>query len=199
MINYLKNEKRRICNEEPMSEIFGNVFLIVCEGEKTEPNYFISFPVDKKIIEVDIKGLGANTDSLVKKAIELKNSAIKSRSPYVQVWCVFDRDSFSPQNFNNAFALAEQNQIRIAYSNEAFELWYLLHFNYHDAGIAREQYVEKLDRLLEEKYLKNSELMYKKLLDKQESAIRNAKRLFNSYSPIFDPEKNNPSPRYFAW
>jgi hypothetical protein len=69
----------------------------------------------------------------------------------------------------------------------------LLHFNYHDSGIIRDQYIEKLDRLLKEKYQKNSESMYNKLLDKQEAAIRNAKRLYNSYSPNFNPEKNNPS------
>lgn len=48
-------------------------FLIVCEGEKTEPNYFRSFPVDTKVIKLDIKGEGKNTKSLVKKAIEWKN------------------------------------------------------------------------------------------------------------------------------
>ncbi len=50
-------------------------FLIVCEGEKTEPNYFRSFPVDTKVIKLDIKGEGKNTKSLVEKAIELKNGS----------------------------------------------------------------------------------------------------------------------------
>jgi hypothetical protein len=48
-------------------------FLIVCEGEKTEPYYFKSFPVDPTVIKLDIKGEGKNTKSLVEKAIELKN------------------------------------------------------------------------------------------------------------------------------
>ena len=43
-------------------------FLIVCEGEKTEPNYFRSFPVNKNLIRLDIKGEGKNTKSLVEKA-----------------------------------------------------------------------------------------------------------------------------------
>ena len=69
-------------------------FLIVCEGEKTEPNYFSHFRVPK--IVCDVVGIGANTESLVKKAIELKNNATIS---YDNVWCVFDRDSFPAQNF----------------------------------------------------------------------------------------------------
>jgi hypothetical protein len=47
-------------------------FLIVCEGEKTEPNYFKSFRVPKDVI--DIYGLGANTISLVKEAIKLRDA-----------------------------------------------------------------------------------------------------------------------------
>ena len=36
-------------------------FLIVCEGEKTEPNYFKALARDEKytaVIDVDVKGLG---------------------------------------------------------------------------------------------------------------------------------------------
>ena len=85
-------------------------FLIVCEGEKTEPNYFKKFRVPKEVF--DVVGVGANTESLVKKAIELKKKASTS---YDDVWCVFDRDSFPAKNFNNAFALAKKNNIKIAY------------------------------------------------------------------------------------
>ena len=46
-------------------------FIIVCEGEKTEPNYFSRFRVPKQIIS--IIGLGANTVTVVEKAIEERN------------------------------------------------------------------------------------------------------------------------------
>jgi len=45
-------------------------FLIVCEGEKTEPNYFNSFRVPKAVVEV--VGVGMNTVDLVRKALDLK-------------------------------------------------------------------------------------------------------------------------------
>lgn len=126
----LTNLKRR----KNFREIRKN-FLIVCEGEKTEPNYFEKFRVPKKIF--DVVGIGANTASLVEKAIDLRGKSIVS---YDEVWCVFDRDSFPAQNFNNALSLAKNNNINVAYSNEAFEIWYLLHFHYHDAATSRAQY-----------------------------------------------------------
>ena len=45
------------------------VFLLVCEGGKTEPNYFSAFRVPKDICE--IRGVGYNTRSLVEKAVSL--------------------------------------------------------------------------------------------------------------------------------
>jgi RloB-like protein len=166
-------------------------FLIVCEGAKTEPNYFKSFRVNRTIFEADIRGFGYNTLSLVNKAIELK-----AEDDYDQVWCVFDRDSFPAQIFNAAFDKAKREGIKIAYSNEAFELWYLLHFQYYDSAIKRKEYERMLTKLLGHKYEKNSENIYEELIDLQADAIRNAKRLHASYSPR-NPERDNPSTTVF--
>lgn len=162
-------------------------FLIVCEGEKTEPKYFQGFRVNKNVVEISIKGFGYNTRSLVNAAI-----ALKEGKEYDQVWCVFDRDSFPAQEFNVAFEIAANNDIKIAYSNEAFELWYLLHFEYYDLTIQRKEYRKLLTQKLGYKYEKNSDSIYDSLLDKQADAIRNAKRLLKSYTPC-NPERDNPS------
>ncbi|WP_010256397.1 RloB family protein [Treponema primitia] len=155
------------------------IILIVCEGEKTEPNYFKAFPENPRVYdEIDIQGTGYNTISLVKKATELKSEAQKKHQPYQEVWCVFDRDSFPLESFNEALALARRENIRCAYSNEAFEIWYLLHFNYCDTAFSRTQYKEKLTDALGTKYLKNDLKMYERLQDKQETAIRNANKLY---------------------
>ena len=48
-------------------------FLIVCEGEKTEPNYFRKFPKNPEVYDsIDIRGTGYNTVSLINEAIRLK-------------------------------------------------------------------------------------------------------------------------------
>lgn len=160
-------------------------FLIVCEGERTEPHYFESFRVPKSVI--DVRGYGYNTVSLVEKAIDLRNQAL-----YDQVWCVLDRNSFPAQKFNEALSLAKRNNIAIAYSNEAFEIWYLLHFNYYKTAMHRSDYSDRLSRLLGKKYKKNQEDMYTLLEPKQSSAIRNAKKLLSQYTPL-NPERANPS------
>lgn len=164
-------------------------FLIVCEGEKTEPNYFRAFRVVSA--KVEVLGLGKNTRSLVEAAIEEKN-----KDQYDQVWCVFDRDSFPPDQFNAALTLAERNGMKVAYSNEAFEIWYLLHFHYYDAAMSRSDYCKKLSGLLGFEYKKNSPDMHENLLLRQEAAIKNAKRLLAQYNPP-NPEEDNPSTTVF--
>lgn len=162
-------------------------FLIVCEGEKTEPNYFRSFRVPKNVFEIDVRGFGENPSRLVIIAKELSEE-----EDYDQVWCVFDRDDFPKQDFNNAIKNARDKGIQIAYSNEAFELWYLLHFEFLSAGIPRNDYIKKLKSLLGYKYQKNSETIYDELFNKQPTAIKNATNLLKQYNSP-NPVDDNPS------
>lgn len=74
---------------------------------------------------MDVDGAGANTKQVVEKAIELRD---KATIPYDRVWAVFDKDSFPDVKFNGAIQKAISNGIDVAWSNEAFELWYLYHF-----------------------------------------------------------------------
>jgi hypothetical protein len=62
------------------------------------------------------------------------------------LWVVFDRDSFAPQSFNNAInkCIQDRPNIDAAWSNEAFELWYLLHLIYFDN--ARKDYASHKPR-----------------------------------------------------
>lgn len=168
-------------------------FLIVCEGTRTEPNYFRSFRIrSSQIIQIDVQGSGDNTVSLVRGAIALRNAAIEQDEGYDQTWCVFDRDDFPIENFNRAMELAQQNDIQVAYSNQAFELWYLLHFIYLDTGIARHQYMERLNRFLETPYFKNDPNMFEILFEHRWAAIANAERLLREYEPS-RPAADDPS------
>ena len=45
-------------------------FLIVCEGEKTEPNYFREFRVPT--VRIKVEGVGENPSQLVSRANELQ-------------------------------------------------------------------------------------------------------------------------------
>lgn len=113
--------------------------LIVCEGENTEPDYFRRFRVASATVEV--VGTGYNTVSLVKRAIELNR-----QERYDQVWCVFDKDDFGADVFDNAIQLAEAKGLHAAWSNQAFEYWLILHFEDHQGGgMPRSGYDQKLN------------------------------------------------------
>jgi len=158
-------------------------FLIVCEGEKTEVNYFKAFTVPKKI-EVTVRGEGKNSLSLVNKAIQIIDN-LKQDDSFDQIWCVFDKDNCSKEQFNQAERLAKENNVKIAYSNEAFEIWFILHFQYLDIATSRSEYLTILTKQMQkygllneqEKYEKNREDMYEKLKPYQRTAITNAAKL----------------------
>ncbi len=181
-------------------------FLIVCEGEKTEPNYFKNFPkkVGKTIYDIKFDGGGISTLKVVEKAIELKE---RSKQKYDRVWAVFDRDSFKSNAFNSAIIKAKANGISCAWSNEAFELWYLLHFHNRVTPMRRDSYKKAIETAINEKlttkkkpyeYKKNEPNMYA-LLEKignQTQAIKWAKSLNEN----FDGEKfadQNPATQVF--
>jgi hypothetical protein len=166
--------------------------LIVCEGEKTEPNYFRKFPSNPEVYDsIDVYGTGYNTVSLINEAIRIKKLALQKRDPYIETWCVFGKDDFSVESFGNAIKLAEKNQIKCAYSIEAFEVWYMLHFNYYDSAFSRSQYKEKLSELLKKTYLKNNEEMFSLLKNRQNRAMQNAQKLY--YKQYLLPlKKQNP-------
>lgn len=116
------------------------VILIVCEGERTEPEYFRHF----RLTSATIKPLGTGFDplSLVQRA--QKEAGLRN---YEQVWCVFDRDIHT--SFDRALSLAEQLKFKVAYSNQAFEYWLILHFEDHQGGgMHRNQHGAKLNSYL---------------------------------------------------
>ena len=164
-------------------------FLIVCEGEKTEPNYFRSFPkkVGKFIYDIEFEGGGISTIKVVEKAIELRD---RSKQKYDRVWAVFDRDSFKASSFNSAILKAKGNNISCAWSNEAFELWYLLHFHNRITAMSRDEYKNAIEQAINDKqvpnvkpfkYKKNATELYFLLSKKgnQATAINRARELAN--------------------
>lgn len=153
--------------------------LILCEDEKSSVLYLKKFPVDEDVVVIDCEGTGKNTDSLMEEAIERKNKSANDGQPYQQIWVVFDRDSFPQQNFNRAFDLARSHRDIVAcWSNECFELWYLLHFQYQNTGMDRERIFEEVGKKVGRKYEKNDGSIYEALEEKLISALNNADKLY---------------------
>ena len=134
-------------------------FLIVCEGKQTEPNYFKALTKGIESIHCEIRGKGKNTKSLVKEAITLK-----ANNDFDKIWVIFDKDEVPDNYFNDAIKKAEKNGIECAWSNEAFELWFLYHFENVTAQLLRKDYQKELSRAVNKsgKYNKKSKYQYDK-------------------------------------
>jgi len=183
-------------------------YLIVCEGEKTEPNYFEGLKDDlpKGVLtyhRIDIAGTGRNTLSLVDEAVRLKEFyEAEYNRPVERLWVVFDRDSFSAGDFNNSVIRCRNTkpEIGCAWSNEAFELWYLLHFHFYNHGMSRKDYQGLIEENLQPligngyRYQKNSAEMYDLLKEhgNLDDALRNAKRLVANFEGRQDYANHNP-------
>ena len=191
-------DKARLSKFQPQSAIHGPkviVFriLIVCEGIKTEPNYFRALSKKRNgifVIDMDVDGAGANTKQVVEKAIELRD---KATIPYDRVWAVFDKDSFPDVKFNGAIQKAASNGIDVAWSNEAFELWYLYHFHNRVTAMSRSEYKKAISKAVNNSplhkggqytYAKNANDNYEimRKYGSEEDAIRWAEEKAKEYS-----------------
>lgn len=165
-------------------------FLIICEGKNTEPEYFKSFPVVTATIETI--GKGASKTALVRKAME---EARKTKYKGYEVWCVFDLDikyddATIKNDFDTAIDLAKQKGFQVAYSNDAFELWFVLHYKMIDTQLTRHQYYEMLREEWGFNYEKEGKEIaickknYKRLQNfpaSQEKAILRAEKLHRQF------------------
>jgi hypothetical protein len=167
--------------------------LIVGEGQ-TEKLYFESFPVLTLTVEaVDLKGQSKL------KLIESTTSIIEnSETNYDEVWCVFDMDVKQKEkefsDFDNAITKGKSLKYNIAYSNDSFELWFYLHFNYTEQKHYRTFYYKFLGKQWNINYEKDGKTykfcqsIYSKLENdenaSQKNAIERAEKLFNKQSEL---------------
>ncbi|MBR3254658.1 MAG: RloB domain-containing protein [Clostridia bacterium] len=158
-------------------------YLIVCEGKKTEPNYFNGLKrkinekygnkVDVLIPNIDVKGTGMNTTSLVKYTQKTVNHANKV---YGQVWVVLDKDDYNNEQFDSAINNCNYN---VAWSNPNFELWLIAHFKKVNRYISKDDVLEELSKEFQKKglgdYTKNDTNIFDKVTSegKLHTAIRN--------------------------
>lgn len=131
--------------------------LIVCEGKETEPNYFNSFPKMDNVSVVTAGGKGSPSQ-VVKKAMELRDKA--KQSLYDAVWAVFDKDNFT--DFKTAIDIAHGENIGCAWSNEAFELWFIYHFENPTSAISRNDYGSKIEAHVQQGAKKQKLSQYQK-------------------------------------
>lgn len=93
-----------------------------------------------------------------------------------QLWCVFDRDDNKDSELQAAISYSEKHGYKIAYSNPAFEYWYLLHFEKRNGYLKDSSTI--IDILKNKGYLENygkSVDVFEELQEHQPEAIQYAK------------------------
>lgn len=180
-------------------------YLIVCEGTKTEPNYFRGLKENRppgvvELVDLDVYGTGHDPLNVVSDAQKERQRLEQAGRTIDEVWAVFDRDSFPDQNFNNAITKGQQVGVNCAWTNESFELWYLLHFQLFENAMRRKGYKALIERELSKKlgqpyvYQKNSPDMFVLLREHGniEQAIARAKQLETEFVGRTDYADHNP-------
>lgn len=184
-------------------EMVEHKYYIFCEGEQTEPRYFMrmkelieTHPVYKNMVLVEIEGCGAETMRVIQAAERyIQKMKIKDG----QVWCVYDKDSFPAQHFNQVSERANNlNQkntgvtYHTAWSNQCIEYWFVLHFAYYDSDNDRAFYMKFLDDKMKEfglpKYEKKDIFDILLQYGNPKLAIRYAKRRLQENSGRTDTE-----------
>jgi hypothetical protein len=100
--------------------------LIVCEGTKTEPNYFKELIDELELNTANVQTISSPSTcprQLVEFAVELSKS-----EEHDFIYCVFDKDSHA--KYNEAKQLiAVSPRLVSAHSVPCFEYWLILHFD----------------------------------------------------------------------
>jgi hypothetical protein len=155
------------------------VFVIVCEGGKTERIYFNRYKTRYSNLRIEtpnskctdpINLAKFSREQIKKEALDLKNGDT--------IWCVFDCDENTNKAISRACEIAGKD-IKICLSNPNFELWFLLHFSFIVSKITRSEVIERLKKYIPS-YEKNIDY-YDLLLDKRSIAIENAKKSIGSH------------------
>ena len=195
--------------------------LVYSEGTKTELYYIesikksIATKYNCKTNDIEIingnKDLSYSTIGLIKYGEKDIKRRIKNGERIDHVWFFFDKDEFEENDYSKAckyeekindstntnaegFHYNKNNEItyHCCWSNEAFELWLYLYFEYVDSQISRDEYVKKINKLPQLKkinfsYNKTQENIHQTFVKAGGSidkAILSAKRLTdkNNYS-----------------
>lgn len=200
--------------------------IIACEDSVSSPTYFSmiieQLIYEKKITQDSIVIVphdgSTHPTGVLNNLKTYKNSYGKTYKDFEHKWIVIDRDiekvnggGHTAEDFNNAITNAKNRRkdlnIEVAYANDSFELWYLLHFAYRDSAIIRDEIIVRVIEKLKEiephkfanltkeniKQANYSKLIFETLLPCQSIAIKNAKKLLESYGENHEPQKDNPS------
>jgi hypothetical protein len=172
--------RRRAPQREPYDYI-----LIVCEGEKTEPNYFHGLRQAHALSSANVEIVRPPAHDPISIVAHAERRLVEGG--YDRAYCVFDRNGHA--GFDAALhniANSENGRcgrLHAITSVPCFEVWILLHFAYTSAPFSRAGSQSACDRVVGEvkrhfpDYAKGHQDAYAKLAAMEQQAIANATRL----------------------
>lgn len=189
---------RRKAQREPYAKV-----LIVCEGEKTEPSYFLGvkdhYALNSANVEICGES-GCDPVSIVNYGKQRYREERDAGDAFDKVYCVFDKDSHA--NYHQAMDLVRRtvpkNTFMAVNSVPCFEYWLVLHFYYSTqpfSGLpgrsACAQVIDVLKNFMPD-YAKSDNDVFSRLVDQLPFAIDNAGRALRA-AEVNDTD--NPSTR----
>lgn len=195
--------------------------IIACEDKDSSPTYFrqiVQALIDERKITQDSFVIATHQHTHCMGVLDdlmTHQRDGKTFKDFDHKWIVIDRDQalqvgqgHSVQDFVQALAAANRNKVEVAYANDSFELWYLMHFEAVTCAYTRQEIIDRvinyLKRLnpicyerLDKKTIKSqtmTQLIFSDLNPRQNEAIRRAVRLEQNNEGQ-DPSVTNPATR----
>lgn len=161
--------------------------LILCEGTRTEPNYFSDLKEQRRLSQLRVLGLapGEGLRGLARR-VELE---VEPAQGLDEIWCVVDHDERGVEfekfltEVKKLQNLRSRPRIQVVVSRPCFEYWFLLHFEnttraFHGSrggDSACSQVISRLKQHLPN-YQKNDRRLFLRLQEDLPGAIKYAKR-----------------------
>jgi hypothetical protein len=162
-----------------------DVILIVCEGAKTEPNYFTELKKAFRLSNANVRICGRGSDPL--SVVDFAIETFRREPEFDRVYCVFDRDRHTTYHA----ALDKVKQTRLSKGSKifaipsvpCFEFWLLLHFTYTTKPFDAPAGDSICFRVIKELknhlpgYQKGDQDIFNKIHYKMDNAITNARHV----------------------
>jgi len=137
-----------------------NRVLVMCSAQ-TEETYFKLF---KEKHKSDLRNVIVEVVAHKKSdPMAVVTATVSRKDGYDEAWAVFDKDDFI--DFDEAITLAVDSGINCAFSNEAIEYWFFLHFENRTGAMSRKTLNSELGRKLNIEYDK-SEATVRRVIQK---------------------------------
>lgn len=177
-IHHKARKKKDLQRKKPTKE--PKAILIICEGQKTEVNYFNSLKEHLRLTNLRIEpSPKPDVEHIISVAKKQKEQGFRA------IFCVFDND----HNKNIGGVLSRiRSPLQAIISKPCFEYWILLHFEYTTRCFGGTSPCDDLINNKLKKYLCDYSKNYdfSEVVKKYKTALENAKKSKTEYEKMSD-------------